>query len=297
VTPQEISICTPFPTTAQAQPEAHPRTALAHPAGIVNIHTTGHTMHIQLLPLIINLGIGALLGLAGGLLGIGGGLIAIPVLGLLYGMNQHLAQGTALVMIAPNVLVGFLRYRQRHQIALRPVLSMAVVSMAATWVAALCATGIDAALLHVTFALFLVVLALYFGLGRVPAPAVDGAGRVPPAGALPLLGAISGAMSGFFTVGGGLVVVPALVGLFNMSQARAQGMALALVVPGALVALFTYARVGQVDWAVGIPLAIGGVLSVSTGVMLAHRFPARQLRLLFCAVLLATAALMLLSPH
>ena len=44
-------------------------------------------------------------------------------------------------------------------------------------------------------------------------------------------------MSGIFTVGGGLVVVPALVTFFGMPQTRAQGMALALVVPGTLIAL------------------------------------------------------------
>ena len=46
---------------------------------------------------MFNLGLGAVLGVAGGLLGIGGGLIAIPVLGYLYGMDQHLAQGAALL--------------------------------------------------------------------------------------------------------------------------------------------------------------------------------------------------------
>jgi len=254
-------------------------------------------MHSLFLAVPLNLAIGALLGLAGGLLGIGGGLIAIPVLGLLYGMNQHMAQGTALVMIAPNVLVGFLRYRQRHHIALRPVIAMGLASMVTTWLAARAATGIDPARLHMAFAVFLVVLALYFGLKGDQAAAAEGTARPLPPAALPVLGAISGGMSGFFTVGGGLVVVPALVGLFNVAQARAQGMALALVVPGTLVALSTYAGEGQVDWRVGIPLAVGGVLSVSAGVTLAHRFPARSLRLLFCAVLLATAALMFAAGH
>ncbi|MFX8199664.1 TSUP family transporter, partial [Acinetobacter baumannii] len=82
------------------------------------------------------------LGVAGGLLGIGGGLIAIPVLGYLYGMDQHLAQGTALVMIAPNVLIGFLRYHQRHPVHLRSVALICVFSMAATYVAARFAAGL-----------------------------------------------------------------------------------------------------------------------------------------------------------
>jgi uncharacterized membrane protein YfcA len=116
-----------------------------------------------------------------------------------------------------------------------------------------------------------------------------------PAKTLPLLGMVSGGMSGIFTVGGGLVVVPALVTFFGMAQTRAQGMALALVVPGALIALCTYSQAGHVSWATGIPLALGGMISVSWGVALAHRFSPIRLRILFCAVLLATALMMLLS--
>ncbi|WP_322405168.1 sulfite exporter TauE/SafE family protein [Massilia luteola] len=253
-------------------------------------------MHNPLFACVFNLGLGAVLGVAGGLLGIGGGLIAIPVLGYLYGMDQHLAQGTALVMIAPNVLIGFWRYHQKHRVELRAVAAIALFAMASSYVAARLAAGIPASGLHTAFAVFLVVLALYFGApsrNRADAPPA----RPVPRAVLPLLGIASGAMSGIFTVGGGLVVVPALVSLFGMQQTRAQGMALALVVPGALVALLAYAQGGNVSWATGLPMAVGGVLSVSWGVVLAHKLPAARLRLLFCVVLLGTAAAMLLAPR
>jgi uncharacterized membrane protein YfcA len=250
----------------------------------------------------LNLVLGAALGVAGGLLGIGGGLIAIPVLGWLYGMDQHLAQGTALVMIVPNVLVGFYRYHQRHRIDLRSVATIAGFSMISTYFAARLAGHIGANGLHTAFAVFLVALAVYFGfLSKGPAGTASDHDAAPPRPmprtALPLLGIASGGMSGIFTVGGGLVVVPALVSLFGMQQTRAQGMALALVVPSALVALFTYAQGGHVAWNVGLPLALGGIASVSWGVLLAHKFPAARLRVLFCLVLLGTAAMMLLSPR
>ena len=248
---------------------------------------------------LINLLLGMGLGVAGGLLGIGGGLIAIPILGYLYGMDQHLAQGTALVMIAPNVLIGFLRYHQRHPVHLRSVALICVFSMAATYMAARFAAGLDAHHLHTAFAVFLIVLAGYFASQlKDTAGAAHEADPVAPhampAAALPLMGIASGAMSGIFTVGGGLVVVPALVTFFGMAQTRAQGMALALVVPGSLIALATYAQAGHVDWGTGVPLAIGGIASVSWGVALAHRFSALRLRLAFCAVLLGTALVMLL---
>jgi len=247
---------------------------------------------------VFNLGLGALLGVAGGLLGIGGGLIAIPVLGYLYGMDQHLAQGTALVMIAPNVLIGFWRYHQKHRIELRALAAIALFAMASSYLAARLAAGISASGLHTAFAVFLIVLALYFGAPSRKKPDASAPPQKPmPRVALPLLGIASGGMSGIFTVGGGLVVVPALVSLFGMQQTRAQGMALALVVPGALVALLAYAQGGNVSWAVGLPMAVGGVLSVSWGVQLAHKLHAARLRLLFCAVLLGTSVAMLAAPR
>ncbi|EEG09643.1 protein of unknown function DUF81 [Pseudogulbenkiania ferrooxidans 2002] len=242
---------------------------------------------------LLNLTLGVGLGLGGGMLGIGGGLIAIPVLGLLYGMNQHLAQGTTLVMITPNVLIGFLRYRQRNDIDTRAVLTMGLTATVSSYIAARFAASLNAHSLQHAFALFLVLLASYFAwLSRS-----DRHDRRPavmlPAGFHPLLGVVSGAMSGIFTVGGGLVVVPALVTLFGFTQTQAQGMALALVVPGALAALLSYTQAGNVDWGVGIPLAIGGVLSVSWGVALAHKLSAARLRLAFCAVLVGSAVMML----
>ncbi len=250
--------------------------------------------------ILLNTALGAGLGFAGGLLGIGGGLIAIPVLAWLYGMDQHLAQGTALVMIVPNVLIGFFRYHQKHRIDLRAVAAISVFSMVAAYVAGRLASGIESSVLRIAFALFLIALALYFGSGvlrraRGGAEAPVLAPRQMTRSALPLLGIASGAMSGIFTIGGGLVVVPALVSLFRMEQTRAQGTALALVVPSSAIALFAYAQGQHVAWDVGVPMAVGGIATVSAGVALAYRFPAARLRLLFCAVLLVTAGAMLVT--
>ena len=71
-------------------------------------------------------------------------------------------------------------------------------------------------------------------------------------------------------------------------------MGLALVCPAAVVALFTYAAAGQVDWLLGLPLAIGGTATISAGVALAYRLPERRLRFAFCGLLVATAVLLAL---
>ncbi|WP_277061443.1 TSUP family transporter, partial [Rivihabitans pingtungensis] len=86
-------------------------------------------------------GLGAALGGVGGLLGIGGGLLAIPVLALWFGMDQSMAQGTALVMIVPNVLLAFYRYRQHHTIPLSRALGLGGIAMLASYPAARLAVG------------------------------------------------------------------------------------------------------------------------------------------------------------
>ena len=237
------------------------------------------------------LGLG--LGLLGGLLGIGGGLVAIPVLAWLHGMDQPTAQGTALVMVVPNVLIGCHRYQQHHPIQWRRLLAMLVPAVIAARLSARLATSIGGEDLRHAFAAFLVFLTalLLWQQGR-QAPA-SGVRLAPLSPRLyPLVGVLSGFMSGMFTIGGGLVVVPALVMLFGTAQTAAQGMALAMVVPGSAVALLSYAQSGHVDWDVGLPLALGGILTVATGVSWACKLRPHALRWLFCAVLLGTAASM-----
>ena len=64
-------------------------------------------------------GLGGMAGLLGGLFGVGGGFLVIPLLGFFYGMDQQTAQGTALMMVVPNVLWAFSRYQRRFSVVVR----------------------------------------------------------------------------------------------------------------------------------------------------------------------------------
>lgn len=239
--------------------------------------------------------LGMLLGLVGGVFGIGGGLFAIPALASGFGLEQQLAQGTALVMVVPNVMLGFWRYKQRNPIAMGPATVMGLCAMVSAWGTARWAVSMDAAHLRLAFMAFLLALVplIVWGARRGQDRTSKGPARLQPAWMGPL-GLFSGVFSGLFTVGGGLVTTPVLTGVFRVQrQTLAQGLSLAAVTPGAAVALWTYAAAGQVDWVTGVPLAIGGLLSISWGVALAHRLPEAWLRTMFCAVLVATAGMMI----
>jgi uncharacterized protein len=249
----------------------------------------------MLTPIIIatTFGLGVALGGLGGLFGIGGGLIAIPVLGLAYGMDQQLAQGTALVMIVPNVVIGFWRYRQRVGVDLRIAATLAICAVAATYIAARFATGLDARTLRVAFAFFIVILSIYYAY-RALSSDKKKTSRPPLAwGWTSLVGVVGGLLSGMFGVGGAVVAPPALTSFFGLVQAEAQGLALALIAPGTAIALATYAHAGQVDWRMGLPLAAGGAIGIYAGVAAAHKSPEKTLRLLFCGLLVVTAVFLI----
>lgn len=105
---------------------------------------------------------GALIGFTGGVLGIGGGLLAIPLLGLVFDMPQQAAQGTALVMVLPAVLLTVRKYNQRARIDWYAAAAGAAGSIVFTWIGARIALGADPILLRRVYAAFILCIAIFY---------------------------------------------------------------------------------------------------------------------------------------
>lgn len=236
--------------------------------------------------------LGAALGTMGGLFGIGGGLIAIPALAVLFGLDQQMAQGTALVMVVPNVMLALWRYHQRNRIEWRHALPLSVCSLVFAWLGSIWAVGLDAHVMRLGFVGFLVALALWNGVRLFMRSAVASDRLRHPWPWLGVLGAFAGSMGGLFGVGGAVVATPVLTSVFGTTQVVAQGLSLALAVPSTSITLLTYGVHYSVDWSIGLPLAVGGLLSISWGVKLAHALPEKVLRGLFCGFLVVCAVLL-----
>src|SRR6201984_2628014 len=99
-------------------------------------------------------GLGGMAGLLGGLFGVGGGFLVIPLLGFFYGMDQQTAQGTALIMVVPNVLWAFSRYQRRFGVDLRMAAAIAGSALIAAYPTARLATGLDPLVLRLALPLF-----------------------------------------------------------------------------------------------------------------------------------------------
>jgi hypothetical protein len=244
---------------------------------------------------------GAIIGFVGGVLGIGGGLLAIPLLGLVLGMDQQMAQGTALIMVLPAVLTTVRKYNQQEAIDFKAAACGAAGSIVFTWIGAQIALGIDPVMLRRIYAVFVLCIAIFYFYqggratrGKKPARPRRKVGEYHR-GWFALIGTLAGITGGIFGVGGSVVVVPILTVVFRLSQTDAQGLALTMLIPGIVVALFAYAAHGQADWLSGIPLALGSIFFVPYGVKLAFALPEPKLKLTFACMLLVIMMLLLVK--
>lgn len=239
--------------------------------------------------------LGAALGFFGGLFGIGGGIIAIPMLVLAFGMEQALAQGTSLAMMVPILAVGLWRYSRKRPIPWKSAFVIGFLASVTTWVVARYATQLKPDVLRMVFGTFLLFLSVQMLMARHRAESDAFHCRLSQR-LLPTVGLAAGTSMGLLGVGGGLVTTPLLMSLFGQRQALAQSLSMALVTPCAVVALATYSYDDSVDWSMGLPLAFGGLVTVSAGVAAAHKLPERQMRSLFALMLIGTAVWLLIKP-
>lgn len=102
-----------------------------------------------------------------------------------------------------------------------------------------------------------------------------------------LIGCLAGVFSGLLGIGGGIIVIPALIFAFGLSQHQAQGTTLAmLVLPIGLLAAMTYYKMGHVNLKIAGWLAAGFFFGGLGGAHLAAAIPEPMLRKLFGAVML-----------
>jgi uncharacterized membrane protein YfcA len=238
--------------------------------------------------------LGAVCGFVGGLFGVGGAVVAIPVLGIAFGKTEQVAQGTAFVMVVPTLIVGLWRYFHVGKVDARMALAMAAGSLPTTILAALLATSVSNKHLRIAYACFLIAMMIEYARRSLLMKAGDARARLPwPY--IACVGMVAGALYGLFTVGGTLFSISVNTWLFGISQLTAQGLALVSSVPATIISTYIYARAGQVDWALAIPLAIGGVTTVVRGVDLAHRLPERALRMLYVAFIFVSSLSLLIK--
>ncbi len=109
------------------------------------------------------------------------------------------------------------------------------------------------------------------------------------------IGIAAGVVSGLFGVGGGVIVVPALVLMLGFSQHNASGTSTATIVASSAAALLAFAMDGEVDWAAAGIVFAGSGLGAWLGARYLGKVPERALTLAFTVVMLFAAARLALA--
>ena len=109
-----------------------------------------------------------------------------------------------------------------------------------------------------------------------------------------VIGTATGVMAGMMGIGGGLIVIPALVIVMGMSQQAAQGTSLAMMLPPiGILAVYNYYKAGHVDIKIALILAIAFIAGSYFGSKLAIRLPQELLKKIFGIFLILVAIKML----
>ncbi len=231
-----------------------------------------------------------LAGLLGGLVGVGGGVLMVPLMAEWLKLRQREAHGTSLVAIVFTGVAGSIAYGLQGSVDLFAALLLASTAMVSAQQGARFAASLPEWKLKRSFGGFLLFVASLLALkSLLPSlfPSnplgVSGISHFVKAGVLLLTGLVTGFLSGMMGVGGGLLMVPAMVLLVGITQHIAQGTSLLVMVPAGMVGAWTHWRLGNVVVSLVPGLILGVLAGTQIGAHFAHALPENHLSLLFAA--------------
>ncbi|BDM66629.1 hypothetical protein HEK616_01160 [Streptomyces nigrescens] len=260
---------------------------------------------------------GLLIGLLLGALGGGGSVLAVPVLVYVLGQSPHEATAGALVVVTVGAVTGLLCHARAGRVRWAAGVTFGALGTAGSYLGSRWSAAVPPAVLMAAFAgLMLVVAALLLLRGRSerraarsPRPSRSARLRTPrpdhpdrahpphPAlrsGRVAVTASAVGLLTGFFGVGGGFVVVPALTLVLGLEMPVAIGTSLLVILLNSLTALATRAGTGHLDWPLLAGFAACAALGSHLGNRLTTRLPAQVLTTAFATLVtllaLATAA-------
>jgi hypothetical protein len=257
---------------------------------------------------IVLLIVGVLAGVLSGMFGIGGGIVIVPVLVALFGYGFQEAVATSLAaLLMPVAIFAVIAYYRAGKMQL-PISALIAVGLIFGGLAgAELAQRMDVTVVERLYGIFLLYASWRFveprkWLAEYRAGVVSTAQtqtEMPDIAwyFILLLGLGAGVISGMFGVGGGIVIVPALVALLHFDQKLAVGTSLgALLLPVGAGAVYSYYQAGMLDLQAAVFVALGLVGGAFIGAKIALGLPEKTVKRLYGIFLLFVALRFLLQP-
>lgn len=246
---------------------------------------------------VLGLASGALVGFSLGLVGGGGSILAVPLMVYLVGVPEpHVAIGTSAIAVAANAAVNLSNHARGGTVRWSCALPFAAAGIVGALVGSIFGKMVDGQKLLALFALLMLVIAglMLKTRARVGLPDAKMSWSNMPA--IVGLGLGTGTLSGFFGIGGGFLIVPALMLATGMSIMNAVSSSLVAVTAFGLTTAASYAWSGLISWGLAGLFVAGGICGGLLGTRLARLLADRRgaLNTLFAAVIVAVALYMLL---
>ena len=233
------------------------------------------------------------IGLSLGLLGSGGSILTVPVLRYLVGQDEKVAIAGSLAIVGIIALVGSYSYVKARLVDWRTVALFGVPGMAGTYAGAWASAYVSGLLQLSVFAVVMAV-AGYFMLKPMALNDQAGPNAAPGRRAFWRVsadGLVVGAVTGFVGVGGGFLIVPALVLLGGLPMIGAVATSLVIIALKSAVGFFKYQEVLavqglQLDYTVIASISLLGVIGSFAGAQLAQGLAKEKLQLAFGVLLI-----------
>lgn len=230
---------------------------------------------------LASLGSGSLVGFVLGLIGGGGSILAVPLLVYVVGVAQpHVAIGTSAVAVALSAFGNLIGHARAGHVRWPCALVFSAAGIAGAAAGSALGKRFDGQLLLVLFGVLMLVIALAMLLRKpAGADAFQPLSRGTAPRLLPRLigiGGAVGAMSGFFGIGGGFLIVPGLMSAARLPMIMAVGSSLVAVTAFGATTATSYALSGLVDWRIAALFVVGGLLGGIAGTLLAKRLAAQK---------------------
>jgi uncharacterized membrane protein YfcA len=242
--------------------------------------------------LLVEIVLGLAIGVTMGLLGGGGSILTVPALVYIVGQTPSMAVTTSLMIVGANSAMGMLFHSRHGVVNARIALMFGGAGMIVAYLAA----GLSRALPPVLLMLAFGIIMLLFGVIMVRGGRVQASAQAAPSTwAVLLTGAGIGLMTGLLGVGGGFMIVPALVLLLGVPMREAVGTSLIIIAMNSVAGFLGHLDGLTLDYGLIAVFAISGLVGTFAGARLAGWLAPDILRRLFGAFIIMLGAALLLD--
>lgn len=243
---------------------------------------------------IIGLILSAVIGLSLGLIGGGGSILTVPILVYFLGVAPHDAVSMSLAVVGATSLFGsYLHYRQEN-VDIRSGLLFGAAGI----VGAVVGSPLTNLVLPGTLLLIFGVLMFVVAVSMLRQKHTDDEAVKEPHPAQGLIAGFGvGVLTGFLGVGGGFLIVPALVHFGGLSMKRAIGTSLFVIFLNCVAGLIGHASQNSFEWGLTALVMVLAVAGAAGGTMLSHRLAAHRLQSLFAFLVLGVGAFLIAKNY